>query len=55
FEQLQQSRERQPVGSAGLGLTFSRMATETLGGRIWVEDPPEGSGSVFKIELPFKV
>ncbi|RMG70525.1 MAG: hybrid sensor histidine kinase/response regulator, partial [Nitrospirae bacterium] len=32
FEQLQQSRERQPVGSAGLGLTFSRMATETLGG-----------------------
>ncbi len=52
FEQFHLSGQRGSVGSAGLGLTFSRMATETLGGKIWVEDPKDGPGSVFKINLP---
>ena len=34
FEQLQPTNEKRAVGSAGLGLTFSKMAIETLGGQI---------------------
>lgn len=34
----------------GIGLTFCRLATTVLGGRIWVEDR-EGGGSLFIVEL----
>ena len=34
----------------GLGLPFCRLATEALGGRIWLEDP--GPGAVFAFSLP---
>ncbi len=54
FEQLQPTNEKRAVGSAGLGLTFSKMAIETLGGQIWVEDPTDGKGSVFKVKLPIR-
>jgi signal transduction histidine kinase len=37
--------------SAGLGLAFSKLAIESHGGRIWVEDNPKG-GSIFKFVLP---
>lgn len=37
---------------SGLGLTFCRMAVEAHGGRIWVEDGPEGVGSQFVLMLP---
>ncbi|MCC7206235.1 MAG: hypothetical protein IT323_02950 [Anaerolineae bacterium] len=35
----------------GLGLTFCRHALQALGGRIWVEDGPEG-GARFVVVLP---
>jgi signal transduction histidine kinase len=37
---------------AGLGLSFSRLTIEAHGGKIWVEDVPEGSGSLFRLTLP---
>jgi len=36
---------------SGLGLTFCRLAVEAHGGRIWVEDEPQG-GAVFVFTLP---
>jgi len=35
----------------GLGLTFCKLVTESHGGRIWIEDNPQG-GSVFAVTLP---
>ncbi|MBN2304318.1 MAG: GAF domain-containing protein [Anaerolineae bacterium] len=35
----------------GLGLTFCQLAVEAHGGRIWIEDNPQG-GSVFAFTLP---
>jgi PAS domain S-box-containing protein len=35
----------------GLGLSFSKLAVEAHGGKIWVEDNPVG-GSLFRIQLP---
>ena len=39
---------------AGLGLAFSRLTAEAHGGTISVESPPEGTGSVFTLTLPFR-
>jgi PAS domain S-box-containing protein len=35
----------------GLGLAFSKLAVDTLGGEIWLEEN-EGGGSAFRIRLP---
>ncbi len=43
-------RKRGPKGS-GLGLTFCKLAVEAHGGRIWVDDGPEG-GAAFHFTLP---
>jgi len=37
--------------STGLGLTFCKLAIESHGGRIWIEDNP-GGGSIFSFTLP---
>jgi signal transduction histidine kinase len=37
----------------GIGLSFCRVATDALKGRIWVEDR-EGGGARFILELPFQ-
>jgi signal transduction histidine kinase len=37
---------------SGLGLPFCRMAIEAQGGRIWVEDGPEGKGNRMVFTLP---
>jgi len=36
----------------GLGLAFSRMAAEAMGGRVGVDDHPDGPGARFWLELP---
>lgn len=40
------------VGGFGLGLTFCRLAVEAHGGRIWIEDGPDGVGCRFCVALP---
>jgi signal transduction histidine kinase len=35
----------------GIGLTFCRLAIEAHGGKIWVENGPEG-GAAFTFTLP---
>jgi signal transduction histidine kinase len=42
---------REAVSGIGLGLVFCRLAVEAHGGRIWLEQVPEG-GSSFVFSLP---
>lgn len=43
--------ETRDTPGKGIGLAFCKMACETLGGRVWVEDVP-GGGSRFIVEIP---
>ncbi len=52
FNRFAQIEGRSTVrDGVGLGLTFCRMVTEAHGGKIWVDDNPQG-GSIFSITLP---
>ena len=51
YTQVPGQKGRRP--SAGLGLAFCKLAVESHRGKIWVEDNPEGKGSVFIFTLPF--
>lgn len=51
FVQVQGQRGRRE--GTGLGLAFCKMAVEAHGGRIWVENRPEG-GSAFCFTLPLE-
>lgn len=53
FEKFTQVRgQAESRRGLGLGLAFCRMAVEAHGGRIWVEDGPQGKGSRFVFTLP---
>lgn len=55
FKEFVQVEGRQRVRrGVGVGLTFCKLVAEAHGGRIWIEDNPEG-GSIFAFTLPVAV
>lgn len=53
FEKFtQSSRTKSGAGGTGLGLALCRAIVKVHGGRVWVEENPEGRGSVFRVALP---
>ncbi|MCS6836854.1 MAG: GAF domain-containing protein [Anaerolineae bacterium] len=53
FDRFVQLHDSKPIArrGVGLGLAFCRLVAEAHGGRIWVEDNPDG-GSAFCVLLP---
>jgi len=51
FKQLENAKLQRRWGGTGLGLTFCRLAVESMGGNIWV-DSPDDAGSAFHFTVP---
>ncbi|MCX5789187.1 MAG: ATP-binding protein [Elusimicrobia bacterium] len=52
FEKFERAGEAAlSAPGTGIGLAFCRLAAGSLGGRVWVEDRPQG-GSIFVFEVP---
>ncbi len=51
FQKFRRLQEQDAPKGIGLGLAFCRLAVEAHGGRIWVDDAPEG-GARFNFTLP---
>jgi signal transduction histidine kinase len=54
FEQVNLKEKGVCRGTAGLGLSFCKMAVEAHQGKIWVESQGKGKGCTFKVALPIK-
>jgi signal transduction histidine kinase len=52
FEPFERLHRRDQIEGTGVGLSICTRVMEQHGGKIWVEDPKEGSGSVFVLSLP---
>jgi signal transduction histidine kinase len=52
FDKFVQVHTESPIKGLGLGLAFCRLAIQAHGGKIWVENLPQG-GSRFIFTLPF--
>ncbi len=51
FELYVRGTEGPRTSGAGIGLTFCKLAVEAHGGRIWMQNNPEG-GATFTVNLP---
>lgn len=52
FQRFERAVSSEEYGGMGLGLWLASQAASAMNGTLSVEDPPEGSGSVFKLKLP---